>query len=452
MRFFYFLPLIALGSHAFPRTDPEFLRSLKAKAEARGIARMPEVPVIPTKTRRQLTAEEFSASEGNCGLIDCVVFDPEAQLVSTTGEHAYQSPAADQIRGPCPGLNAASNYGYLPRSGIATLETTITGLGELYGMSVGLAAFLAVYAIIIDGDLSTMTWSIGGPQPEGLVNELLDGPGQGMSYSHNKYEGDSSIGRNDAYLNNGDAHSLNVTRFAKAYASGMDDDRYTMDKFRHVVIDNQLESIANNPLYFAPLFSTTLVSPAAYNFVINFMSNHSAEEPNGYLDGEMFKTFFGVTGDYPNFTWLPGQEQIPKNWYRRPLSRPYDLLDVPGDLLVGWAAYPNSFRLGGNVNGVNSYVGVNLTDLTAGTYDLDTLFEGDNFACFLFQTQQQAVPDFAKGLVGDLSIVTDLINNVTSGVLGSLTCPELAGYDASVFNAYPGRLYSPTGPATNYKV
>lgn len=45
------------------------------------------------------------------------------------------------------------------------------------------------------------------------------------------------------------------------------------------------------------------------------MSNHSAAEPNGYLDGSIFKTFFAVSGDYPNFVWHPGQERIPDNWY-----------------------------------------------------------------------------------------------------------------------------------------
>lgn len=139
----------------------------------------------------------------------------------------------------------------------------------------------------------------------------------GISYSHNVYEGDSSIGRNDAYLNNGDAHSLNVDRFAETYAIAVNDgsDRYTLDKFVQDFQKKADESESTNPYYFAAPFSTTLVSPAAYNFVINFMSNHSAEEPGGYLDGEMFKTFFAVTGDYPNFTWNRGQERIPDNWF-----------------------------------------------------------------------------------------------------------------------------------------
>jgi len=81
-------------------------------------------------------------------------------------------------------------------------------------MSPEFSAFLAAYAIAMTGDVLTEQWSIGGPMPATTVGGLLGTP-QGISYSHNKYEGDTSIGRPDAYLNNGDAHSLDVNRFAK---------------------------------------------------------------------------------------------------------------------------------------------------------------------------------------------------------------------------------------------
>lgn len=54
-----------------------------------------------------------------------ITFDPGAQYVSTTGNHAFVAPnflAGDQ-RGPCPGLNALANHGYLPHSGVADLLT-----------------------------------------------------------------------------------------------------------------------------------------------------------------------------------------------------------------------------------------------------------------------------------------------------------------------------------------
>ena len=70
-----------------------------------------------------------SRAETNCGPTPCLNFDPVDQLVSITGQNTYASPAASDIRGPCPGLNAAANHGYLPRNGIATLEQTVAGLG-----------------------------------------------------------------------------------------------------------------------------------------------------------------------------------------------------------------------------------------------------------------------------------------------------------------------------------
>lgn len=46
------------------------------------------------------------------------LFDPKSQYVSTTGSHKFVPPnfAAGDVRGPCPGLNAAANHGVsLPR-------------------------------------------------------------------------------------------------------------------------------------------------------------------------------------------------------------------------------------------------------------------------------------------------------------------------------------------------
>lgn len=40
-------------------------------------------------------------------------FDPVAQLTSTSGDHAWIAPGPGDIRGPCPGLNAAANHNYV---------------------------------------------------------------------------------------------------------------------------------------------------------------------------------------------------------------------------------------------------------------------------------------------------------------------------------------------------
>lgn len=53
------------------------------------------------------------------------VFDPVAQKVSTTGTHAWVAPKSGDQRGPCPGLNALANHGYLPHNGVADIPTII---------------------------------------------------------------------------------------------------------------------------------------------------------------------------------------------------------------------------------------------------------------------------------------------------------------------------------------
>jgi hypothetical protein len=166
-------------------------------------------------------------------------------------------------------VNAAANHGYLPRNGILTIEETVSGLGRLYGLGDDASAFLAAYAIATNGNVAEGKWSIGGPLPGNALGSALGlSNGQGISYSHNIYEGDASIGRNDAYVNNGDAHSLNVTKFTNVYALGGTEDRYSLDKFRARFESVQEDSIANNPYYFTVGFGPFAVVPAAYNFVI----------------------------------------------------------------------------------------------------------------------------------------------------------------------------------------
>lgn len=65
-------------------------------------------------------------------------------------------------------------------------------------MGVDLSTVLAVYGAVFDGDL--LKWSIGGPDPRvGLLGIDLLGTPQGISGSHNKYEGDASPTRGDLY-------------------------------------------------------------------------------------------------------------------------------------------------------------------------------------------------------------------------------------------------------------
>lgn len=81
--------------------------------------------------------------------------------------------------------------------GIATVDQFISATNSVVGMGEDLAAFLAIYGAIFDGDLTS--WSIGGPDSRvgvPLLSTLgVVGTPQGISGSHNKYEADVSPSR-----------------------------------------------------------------------------------------------------------------------------------------------------------------------------------------------------------------------------------------------------------------
>jgi hypothetical protein len=203
--------------------------------------------------------------------------------------------------------------------------------------------------------------------------------------------------------------------------------------------------VANNPYYFNGAFSGLLVVPAAHDFIINFMSNHSAEEPSGYLDGYNLKSFFGITGEPGSFVWNAGTEQIPQNWYRRPSTNPYTSEAAVLDVLGAYAKYPETLKLGGNMGTVNSFAGVDIGDLTGGVYNSETLLEGNNFGCFVFQSLQQVIPDALQGALYDTAPILELVNSVLTPLIGSLDCPTLDVYNQGLFNQFPGYGYNPKG-------
>ena len=118
------------------------------------------------------------------------------------------------------------------------------------------------------------------------------------------------------------------------------------------------------------------------------MSNHSAAEPSGYLDGYNFKSFFGVSGEPGSFQWNRGQERVPDHWYRRTLENPYNLAELAADLAIGFAAYPGSVKLGGNTGKTNSFVGVNPSDLTGGVF-VSTCLDHTLLSCITDQDHSQ---------------------------------------------------------------
>lgn len=207
-------------------------------------------------------------------------------------------------------------------------------------------------------------------------------------------------------------------------------------------------SVSTNPYYFSAPFSG-LVAPAAYQFVINFMSNHSAAAPEGTLTRSILKSFFSVTGPDNALVYTPGQERIPLNWYRRPTTDQHNAAKVFVDLAYTASKYPDVVEIGGNTGKVNTFTGVNIANLTGGTFNGATLLQGNNLGCFFFEAFSAALPDELAGLVSNVATVTQLVQKYTSPITSSLGCPQLSQYNQGLFNKFPGYSYHPSNACTS---
>ncbi|KAL1304902.1 hypothetical protein AAFC00_003820 [Neodothiora populina] len=376
---------------------------------------------------------------------DSLVFDAAAQYISTSGDHAFVAPGPNDQRGPCPGLNAAANHGYLPHDGVATISEFVAGTNKVFGMGLDLGAFLSVYGAVADGDGTK--WSIGGPTSEvGALAGLLSlGQPTGISGSHNKYESDVSPTRGDLYQYGND-YLLQVSQFQQLYDMGAANDNYDLSLLTQFRANRFQQSKSDNPYFFNGAFSGVIVQPAAYTFIYRFMANKSAEYPEGRLDGDVLKSFFSITGDSGNFKYTPGYERIPKNWYTRNALDPYTIPFFSLDLNAAAAQYPEFLSIGGNTGKVNSFTGVDITNLTGGVYNLQTLLQGNNLACFGLQTAVQALPDFISGLLTN-SALSNLLDSALGNATAGLDCPQLTEIDEDQFAQYPGyaKLNTNTG-------
>jgi hypothetical protein len=372
-----------------------------------------------------------------------VGFDAAQQFVSTSGEHIWVSPSSTDQRGPCPGLNAAANHGYIPHSGVGTIGEIIQGVNEAFGMAVDLGTFLAAFGAVFDGNL--LGYSIGGPtaQSQLPLNNLLGllGSPQGLSGSHNKYESDASPTRGDLYLKGND-YTVQLDQFEQYYDALTPLENLGADQQYDGLVDFRISRFENskqtNPYFFYSPFAGVLVSPAGWAFPPRMMSNKSAEFPEGNLDLETFKAFFAVTGEKGSFQYTVGHERIPDNFYKRAVGDEYTIAGFLVDVLDYAEQYPDFLDIGGNTGTAGSFALVDVGALTKGVFSTATLLEGNNLLCFTLQAAQAAIPDIlgANSVVSG-SVIAPVTNSINT-ILGSLACPQLQGLDNSQFNIFPG--------------
>ncbi len=110
--------LLAIQVTAFPRLNAEGVQKLtnltKKSSECPHIAKKDEVRCPHLAKQEELKRQ--------------TTFDPTSQHVSTTGTYTWVAPKTGDQRGPCPGLNALANHGYLPHNGVADIPTIVSAV------------------------------------------------------------------------------------------------------------------------------------------------------------------------------------------------------------------------------------------------------------------------------------------------------------------------------------
>ncbi|KAI9049361.1 hypothetical protein LZ554_006395 [Drepanopeziza brunnea f. sp. 'monogermtubi'] len=364
-------------------------------------------------------------------------FDAKAQLVSTSGEHAFIAPGPGDIRGPCSGLNAAANHGYIPRDGIATARTINTGLWEAFGLDQTATLFLQTATMFFDGDPLSGRWSIGyhsdKTQSLGALGNFLGNETGICAYGHLKTEGDASITRGDWLAPTQNSNCASYPEFAQELldlATEMTGGNITPQVLAQHQYNRKQYSIATNPYYFSPAYAGAIFTFGAHMFAYELLANHSTEYPRGFLTPEVFETFFSYTRDANNqLVYTYGHERIPENWYRRAHDDAWTVADILISTGQQCLSYPSNCAVGGNTGTVNSFAGVDLGDISGGLVNSVTdLSNPEKLGCFISQVIQADVPSFLDNVFNGVALtqVLGLIPTVLLPALAPLgNCPGL---------------------------
>lgn len=384
----------------------------------------------------------------------------EQRVDLTSDKHKYIAPGPGDIRGPCPGLNILANHGYFNRNGVTNFFQGVDGTNKVFGVEYDLAIALNAYAVVFNGNLLDLSWSIGGPPPPskglGALTDLLFGTPRGIN-AHNVYEGDASIVRQDYYApgSNYDNYNLHMPFFQDLLKLGNYDatpgkDVYNAELMLQHRSNRWHESVATNPYFFQSWFGGLVVTTAAERFVAEFAANNTVDE-NGYnriyLDEPNLLAFFGVEkDDNGNFTYTPGTERLLPTWVRRPLAATFGLDDIVLNLLQAASIDPNLISLGGNTGKVNSFAGVDLGDITGGAiHTRDVLNDPQALACFLYQAGiEEFVPSQVNLLYKATGKALDFLGKNFNipfknlATAGDNPCTKYNTNITAVYQNYPG--------------
>ena len=240
-------------------------------------------------------------------------------------------------------------------------------------------------------------------------------------------------------MSSGNDYLVQLSQFTALYELGQQNgDSIDLDVLTNYRVTRFQQSVSNNPYFFNAPFSGIVAQPAAWTFIYRFMANKSAEYPEGLLTGDVLKSFYSVTGDYPNFKYTPGYEAFPDNWYKRNPVDYYTIPYVAIDALSMAVEHPQFLSVGGNTGKVNTFTGVDPANLTGGVFTDSNLLQGNNLICFGLEASLQEAPDILSGLYSDISSAMDALGTAVNQATNGLGCPQLNEINKGQFSQYPG--------------
>ncbi|EHK98203.1 putative Aromatic peroxygenase [Glarea lozoyensis 74030] len=313
-------------------------------------------------------------------------FDPIAQRISTTGVHAWAPPGPNDIRGPCPGLNAAANHGYISRSGVIGRNDVFNGLKAAFNFDAGPAAVFYALAVLFDGDPLTGRFSI-------------------CAYGHNHIEADASMTRGDWLAPSQNSNCASYPEFGQqlldlALLRNGPSGNITPRVLAEHALNRRQHSISTNPNYFSAPFAGLFINFGAHMLAYTILANHLAEHPRGYLSPESFMSLWSYSRDADgNLTYTYGHERIPDIYYKAAADDQWTVQDFLVSSAQRCLAWPESCQVGGNTGTVNSFAGVTLGDISGGLVNAVEDFQDPvKLGCFLAQAVKAETPGFLSNV------------------------------------------------------
>ncbi|KAG8700390.1 hypothetical protein FRC09_005978 [Ceratobasidium sp. 395] len=310
--------------------------------------------------------------------------------------HKFTAPGPNDIRGPCPGMNAAANHNFISHDGIVTFSELMDAQQNVYNVGYDLALFLATLEVVEGGDLITQKVSIGREATSQTAPPLLPplGPEGGFN-AHNKFEADVSLTRNDYYLSPiNDNFNFNGTlfKYMTDYAQQTSHGLYDRQAMMAYTAERYRQSLADNGQFFYGPKAVILIGAAT--FLYELFPDHGIEGPPEF---RWISSFFGARNDSSalgGFKYVP--ERIPDDWHNR--RQPYTLALVVAEIVQFLIANPQYNIFGGNV-GRGNFIPLNYGAIKNGKLGGDNPPTTKDVLCLLYQLATDSTPTSVDGLL-----------------------------------------------------